>query len=288
MVEVRASAVSADGSVVVGESGFVSSEAKAWRWTQAGGMTELGPFPASGYIGSGATGVSADGSVVVGYYISSMSGFQVYYSFRQPVGGAVDTFDSDFGWGAAGVSADGSVAISHKARWTLLGGTQSLPEWEHSTLYALSGDGAVVAGICRDLNPNGQPFLWSEAEGMVLIDNLAGSRFTTPSALSEDGSVMVGSALFPDRPMGADDGAVIWTAEAGMKRLKDVLVTDYGLDLTGWTLFDATGISADGWTIVGNGIDPEGHSQGWIATLPEPTTLVLLAVGGLLALRRRR
>jgi len=50
------------------------------------------------------------------------------------------------------------------------------------------------------------------------------------------------------------------------------------------------GVSADGRVIVGTGVNPVGHSEAWIATVPEPSTLVLSATGvlALLVLARRR
>ncbi|HUU11011.1 MAG TPA: PEP-CTERM sorting domain-containing protein [Phycisphaerae bacterium] len=36
-----------------------------------------------------------------------------------------------------------------------------------------------------------------------------------------------------------------------------------------------------GMTFVGEGVNPSGHYQGWIATIPEPATLAFLALGGL-------
>ena len=59
----RATAVSADGSVVVGESTTASGQ-EAFRWTQSGGMVGLGSLSAES--SSRAFGVSSDGSVVVG------------------------------------------------------------------------------------------------------------------------------------------------------------------------------------------------------------------------------
>ena len=52
-----------------------------------------------------------------------------------------------------------------------------------------------------------------------------------------------------------------------------------GVDLTGWELQDARGISADGKVIVGTGINPAGFAEAWIATIPEPSTGLLLASG---------
>ncbi|RMF59220.1 MAG: hypothetical protein D6743_16610, partial [Calditrichaeota bacterium] len=53
----------------------------------------------------------------------------------------------------------------------------------------------------------------------------------------------------------------------GMRDLKLVLMEHYGLDLTGWKLETATGISDDGKTIVGGGTNPNGQPEAWIARL---------------------
>ncbi|MFQ5806090.1 MAG: hypothetical protein ACE5I3_06545 [Phycisphaerae bacterium] len=64
-----------------------------------------------------------------------------------------------------------------------------------------------------------------------------------------------------------------------MRNLQDVLTDEYGLDLTGWRLSVAYGISADGLTIVGDGQNPNGDTEAWIAHIPEPAALWLLAFG---------
>src|SRR5205807_10000100 len=63
--------VSADGSVIIGES-RTSSSSQAFRWTQAAGMSGLGHL--GGDLYSQAFSASADGSVIVGASISSASG----------------------------------------------------------------------------------------------------------------------------------------------------------------------------------------------------------------------
>jgi len=60
-----------------------------------------------------------------------------------------------------------------------------------------------------------------------------------------------------------------------------------GLDLTGWTLEEATAISDDGRAIVGYGTNPDGFTEGWYAVIPEPSTAALVTCG-LLALGSRR
>ena len=61
-----------------------------------------------------------------------------------------------------------------------------------------------------------------------------------------------------------------------------------GVSVGGWMLRDATAISADGRTLVGWGWNPAIEQEAWIAVIPEPATLALVALGGLVLLHRRR
>jgi probable HAF family extracellular repeat protein len=61
---------SSNGSVIVGGSGPLFGNQKAFRWTESSGMVELAGVP-SNTIWSFAHGISADGSVVVGRAIDS-------------------------------------------------------------------------------------------------------------------------------------------------------------------------------------------------------------------------
>jgi len=73
-----------------------------------------------------------------------------------------------------------------------------------------------------------------------------------------------------------------------MRSLQTVLVNDFGLDLTGWTLILAQAVDDDGLgmsdsiSIVGYGTNPDGDQEAWLARIGEfPTTSVPLlpAVG---------
>ncbi|WP_287722282.1 hypothetical protein [Microcystis sp. M055S1] len=109
-----ATGVSADGSVVVGQSTSASGN-EAFRWTQATGMVGLGDlaggisFP-GGFFSS--PGVSADGSVVVG---SSNSDFDAS-RWTQATGtvGLGNLEWASFGE-ALGVSSDGSVVVGYSS-----------------------------------------------------------------------------------------------------------------------------------------------------------------------------
>jgi len=108
-------AVSADGSVVVGQGASASFSTEAFRWTLSGGMVGLGGLPGGGIV-SMACGASADGSVVVGYGYNT-----AYEAFRwTQAGGMIGLGKLSGGTGnyasgsyAYGTSADGSVVVGY-------------------------------------------------------------------------------------------------------------------------------------------------------------------------------
>jgi uncharacterized membrane protein len=75
-------------------------------------------------------------------------------------------------------------------------------------------------------------------------------------AVNADGSVIVGQS--GQRPM-------IWIEGEPPRALADVLADD-GVDVSDWTFEMATGVSADGKLIVGNGIC-QGREVGFVARL---------------------
>lgn len=167
-----ASAVSADGTVVVGWNG---SE-EAMRWTAAGGMVGLGHLP--GALTGAATDVSADGSVVVG---------RESYHFNDPSGKRQEAFR----W----TSGTGMVGLGHLGDW-----------FQHySEATGVSADGSVVVGNnWGGSGLNDQAILWDAVNGMRyvrpvlqirydLFTTLRNWQFEEAVDVSDDGSTIAGN-----------------------------------------------------------------------------------------------
>lgn len=284
--------ISGDGTAVGGASHSLAGNVNAnsregFRWTEATGMIGTGHSSTQNVV----TGSSFDGSVMVGW---AYLGNGIFGSFRWT------DFASSFSVelqdaAACAVSNDGSIVAGIKYpqsseqrayRWTQADGVVllgDLPEGGlRSTVNNISTNGSYVVGL-GESESGKEAYRWTQSEGMVGLGDLPGGEFNSEAFdVSPDGSVVVG---FGTADIGQE--AFIWEIDNGMQNLKDLLVNDYGLDIPGWTLTNARSISADGMTIVGFGINPDGYEEAWIATIPEPATLSLLALGGL-ALRKRR
>lgn len=304
--------VSDDGLVVVGES-LGTSGIEAFRWSAETGMVGLGDLP-GGYFTSSALGVSADGSVVVGQGSSFIgpngnSGEAFRWSAETGMVSLGDLPGGSFYSFATDVSADGSVVVGGGSsasrgeafRWstqTGMIGLGELPSGNNSFANAISADGSVVVGTAASGTTSGQneAFRWSAQTGMVGLGDLPGSVFRSgASDVSANGSVVVGQGF---STLGFE--AFIWDKVNGMRSLQNVLTNDFGLDLRGWRLSRAAGISADGLTIVGSAYNPSNRNEAWIAQLdaqtvqpvPEPSTLLgsvlLMGFGAFFQRRQQR
>lgn len=275
--------ISSNNSVIVGSSSGESDFGhEAFRW-ENGTMTVLTYLP--GISAGLAWGVSADGSVVVGrgyrYHVGDNAIEAICWEngTLRRLGYLSDnwTYQSE----ARAVSADGSVIVGFSMwgytnfqafRWEngTMVGLGDLPGGDfYSKAYAVSADGSVVAGVSSS-SSGYEAFRWENGT-MIGLGDLPGGVFASQAwCISDDGSIVVGRSTVGRN---FDVEVFIWDANNGMRNLKDVLEIEYGLDLTGWKLEWARGISQDGSTIVGFGINPDGNTEGWVATLFESVAL---------------
>jgi uncharacterized membrane protein len=256
-------AVSADGSVVFGQSRFPTHEG-SFRWTAAGGIVPLGDPGARTQV----VGASADGSVAL-----VQSGGE---ALLWTAAGGLAPLPAAFEGRA--ISADGSTVVGysasgperHMSRWSADTGTfDTLSEAGEPGL--VSGDGDVVAGYVH--GDRIRAFRWTEEAGFRILDPPAGmdaESVYTPDAMSADGTVLAGYAA--DGFSG--DISYVWTEGGGATRLKPLLAR-HGIDTTGWVFMGLTGLSADGRTFVGRAFRTDGGGADYsvIVTIPEPSVL---------------
>jgi len=265
-------ALSADGTVAVGWSGGYPGrgQRRAFRWSDAAGMVDLGGLLPEGY--AEARGVSAGGEVVVGA-ARSREGMQ---AFR---------WSAEQGMQALGDLPGGAFA---------------------SVAHSVSADGRVVVGAGSAAAPAaGNAFVWVAGQGLLALErvlreeyclDLGGVRLVAALDVSADGRVIVGRArdglgrprgfrAVLDYPPGtnrapraqADD---YWAVPGATLVVADPVAPDAPLALASSPARCPAGASPRAG-VLRNDADPEGHPL--VAELVEGAahgTLVLHPDGG--------
>ncbi|MDX2132229.1 MAG: hypothetical protein SFY69_09265 [Planctomycetota bacterium] len=272
--------VSGDGTTAVGGARYAGdSTFHAYRFRRGGTLEILGRQ--AGYQNAYAQDASYDGSVVVG---------------------RSESFDGAIGQAFRWTSATGLVGLGY---------TQ--PGHAYSEAAAISRDGTTIVGHSR--GGYSDAFVWTSTSGMVALPDIAGGIDARAHGVNHDGSIVVGvsvSSLTAVRWINgvseslgvasgyfqsianatSDDGNVIvgglggstgvtagiWTPDRGMERLSDYLAF-HGVQVpAGINLLTATAVSADGRTFVGYTGIPGPGLQGWIATVPAPSAILIFMI----------
>ena len=241
-----------------------------------------------GDSGSAAYGVSADGSTVVGFsdgpdgreaYRWTQSGGMQGLGFL-PAANNLSRANAVSGDGntVVGSGYGGAFIWTPSTGMTNLETTGPLNDPFYGQPNAISADGTTVGG------QSPEAWLWTESGGL----NFLGFNQAV-YGVSADGSVAVGG----DQWSSSSGTAFIWDSTNGTRPLQDYLQNTLGLDLSGWTLYAALGISDDGTKIVGVGINQLGIQEAWyadISSVPLPPAIWLFGTGllGVIGIARRK
>lgn len=262
-------AASADGSLLVGSSDSASGQqACIWSNGQVTGLSDL----AGGIFQSEARDVSDDGAVIVGYGTSA-SGREAFRWTAGVMTGLGDLAGGSYQSEALAVSPDGTRVTGYGTAssqsvitWNAIDGLQNY--YSAATAYGISADGSQLAGYVNAtfIIPNiitlnyRRASRWNNGTATVLGPESTGQSVDSVfNGMTPDAALAVGSFKNSSGPY----YAVSHDAFNGIRNLKDVL-TNGGIDMTGWELTAATAISTDGSVIVGYGINPDGQQEAWV------------------------
>lgn len=285
----RSWGVSGDGQVVYG-AGFGPNHWEAMTWTRDAGPVGHG----GGYFRDSTPDGTRFAGGDDGLYIMGVG----WVGLGIPPG-------ADTPVHARGISADGQVVVGltrigvteRPAIWTEADGPRLilLPAEIDATGWATkaSHDGSVIIGAEGNATSRG----WIMRDGIAtLLPPLA----VRPFDLTPDGRVVVGgeqhSRWFYRPPIGyqpipytncgngeatatdSTGGYIVGSSEYscayiydrfnGTRDLQSLMEQEFGLDLGGFDITRAVGISDDGRVITGLGAPPEGGEQAWVAYLP--------------------
>lgn len=242
-------AISGDGNTVVGNAWADTTGGVAYTtaiaWTQAEGIMDLGTlFPARS---TRANAVSGNGEVVVGWQ-----------DFNGPWKSAVWRKD-----------AMGGYYVNEY----LLVDNAGNPNDEFNQLgecTAVSADGIWIGGY-GDFATNGNPWIWSQATGMIDLGTLAAGATGYVAAINADGTMAVGrfqqGPWDPELPF-------IWTSTGGIQNLNTYAANTLQLDLGSNVIYSANCMSPDGHFIAGYGIDTVSFAYITYRLSAEPLSIV--------------
>lgn len=215
---------------IVGRA-YTQTGIEAFSWTKQDGMTSLKEVLGHPDA-SKALGLSPDGNFIIGVV-----------DFSAARGG------EGFVWsGDTGVERIGKLPS---------GGGRN-----YSSPRAVTNGARVIVG-----ESNSQAFRWTPEngiEGLGFLKTISGEAQSHAADLSEDGQIVVGWSLSSlGNRKDLEETAFVWTEDTGIVALEAVLLAN-GLDTRGWFLRKASGINADGTMLVGEGVNPDGNTEGFL------------------------
>lgn len=220
-----ASAVSADGSTIVGYAWVCpqggtkcssSGKTEAFIWTLSGKYKVLGDLGSE--VGSMASATSSNGAVVVG---EAPKGQNSFGAFQWTTAKGMVALPVELLYGN-GVTADGNMVVGQDNWWNVSGKSGKFGPFPGNPdqTQALGATGTeqapiVVGGALKGSDRDGvtyHAFRWTPSSGLKDLGLTTGTQ-SIGVAISDDGSTVVGEATDPS----AFWRAFRWTASTGME-----------------------------------------------------------------------
>ncbi len=225
--------ISGDGNTVVGltwaDTAGGAGYAHAAAWNPIEGFMDLGSLFDSMHASTRANAVSYDGNIVVGWQ-----------DFNGPWKSAVWRKNPNGGY--------------YPNQYLLIDTAGSASD-EYNQLgecSVISSDGNWIGGY-GDYANNGEPWLWSQATGVVNLGTMPNVGQGYVSGINADGSVAVG--WFDGALWGDPQTPFIWTSTGGLENLVDYVHNTLGLSTGSSVISGASCLSANGEYIAGWGYD---------------------------------
>ncbi|MDB6009988.1 MAG: Autotransporter beta-domain protein [Gammaproteobacteria bacterium] len=237
-----ASAISADGTVVVGSANHGNYGQVAFKWKPDTGMVSLDQsffIRHSAY----ATAVNYNGSVIVGAWDSAGSGLDRAFRWTKETG--MFTLPESNRSRANAVSMDGQVVVGLSGggafRWTEREGMVALPGRTLFGATAVSADGRAVYGD-EEGDEDVHVIRWDVDGRITRYPNPEGVSASFVRAVTTDGSIAVGEQHVKMAGGRLQMRAVVWYSPTNIVQLGFFRSGSYS---------KATAVNSDGTVIVG-------------------------------------
>ncbi|MFZ4573082.1 MAG: GC-type dockerin domain-anchored protein [Phycisphaerales bacterium] len=253
----QATSMSADGSVVFGNSDGGTALLKAFRWTQATGIQQIPSIQISDQTNANRcsdSGNALGGGVwrqqgnanIMGFGWTSTGG-----TFDLPLNGTLGPVECQgvtrFGNYYFGRVRQPSGAM-HAFRWSPTAGFHMLGVLPansfNSIAYDANQDGSVVAGSC-DLFGVTNASRWTAATGQQLLGPMPGTSTTYATRVNRGGDVILGYGLGSN-----GSRAFRWSQSTGLVELPAA---------AGFPVTFAAAVSDDGDLILGSSTNPQAN-----------------------------
>jgi len=270
--------LSANGSVSVGFTDLPTTDLMAYRRAGTGPLQSLGTL--APYTGSIAYGVSGDGEVVAGDLLPSQAFANRAFRWT-PTSGLqpLPLAPGDANSSARDISRDGSVIVGRS-------GTASQSDfdavyWDSSGVHVLPRPD-LFSAYALDVNYNGSVIVGAASQQLRATVWRQGNRTELPmlgtgssvaNGVNDEGAVVGVNFVNGDQP----EPAGVWTLGRGTELLRDYLASQGVAVPASVRLVATADISADGRVFVGRYFDDNGVDTGFVAVIPSPAGVLLVA-----------